>query len=104
MEKLSESTALLYSQLQQQCATVLPIDKGISYTKKKVSGKTYWYSELTVGGEKKEKSLGSDSEELRSQIDERRRLVKEAKDEVKNRQRLVGMLAKGGANSNRYRG
>ena len=99
MKKLSESTALLYSQLQQQCATVLPIDKGISYSKKKISGKTYWYSELAVGGEKKEKSLGVDSEELRAQIKERRTLVEQAKDEVKSRQQLVGMLIKGGAAS-----
>lgn len=97
MKKLTETTSLLYSELQQQCVAVLPIDKGISYSTKLISGRKYWYLELSVGSKKRAMSLGADCEALREQIEKQKRLVQQSKDSVENRQRLVAMLAKGGA-------
>lgn len=95
--KLSENTALLYSELLQQCAASLPIDKGISYIKKTVDKKTYWYLELVVGEQKRQVSLGRDSENLRKQIEAQKALTKQSKENADNRQQLVAMLSKGGA-------
>jgi len=97
MKKTPESTTLLYSELQQQCVAILPVDKGVSYSTKKVNGHKYWYLELTVGNRTKAMSLGPDSDELRQQIETQKKLVEQSKESVANRQRLVAMLAKGGA-------
>ncbi len=97
MNKIPESTTLLYSELQQQCVAILPVDKGISYSTKTVNGHKYWYLELTVGNRTKAMSLGPDSKELLQQIEAQKVLVKQSKESVANRQRLVAMLAKGGA-------
>ncbi|MFV1985615.1 MAG: GSU2403 family nucleotidyltransferase fold protein [Thiohalomonadales bacterium] len=96
MEKLPDNTALLYSELLQQCAASLPVDKGISYITKTVGGKVYWYLELVVGKQKRQVSLGRDSEDLRTQIEAQKTLVKQSEENTENRQRLVAMLTKGG--------
>jgi len=99
MDKLPESTSLLYSELLQQCAASLPVDKGIVYTCKTVAGNKYWYMQLTVGSVTKQFSLGRDSEELRAKIEAQKKLVEQSKPDVEKHQRLVAMLVKGGAAS-----
>jgi hypothetical protein len=60
MQRLPQTTRLLYAQLLQQCAIALPNQRGISFVSKTVSGHRYWYMELVVGSTKRQFSLGAD--------------------------------------------
>lgn len=97
MQRLAPTTQLLYVELLQQCATVLPNQRGISFARKTVSGHRYWYMELVVGSTKRQFSLGRDSAALREQIDEQKALYEEAAPDLKQREKLVAMLVSGGA-------
>jgi hypothetical protein len=96
IERLLESTNLLYSELLQQCEHA-PSGHGISFVTKKIKGKTYWYIQNMIGAQKTQYYLGADSPELREKIADEKRLWLEAKPETKKRQKLVAMLATGGA-------
>lgn len=97
MKRLDDTTGLLYSELLQQCAIHLPIDTGISYTTKTVSGNKYIYLQYTVGSRKKEISLGPNSEALQAKIAEQKERRAQAKEDIAGRERLVAMAIKGGA-------
>lgn len=97
MQRLPQSTQLLYIELLQQCAVALPNQRGISFVRKTVSGHRYWYMELVVGSTKRQFSLGRDSDVLCKQIDRQKALFKEATPDLKQREKLVAMLLSGGA-------
>ncbi|MDM8558668.1 GSU2403 family nucleotidyltransferase fold protein [Candidatus Parabeggiatoa sp. HSG14] len=96
IERLLESTNLLYSELLQQCWRAVPTGHGISFVTKKLKGKTYWYIQNTIGNQKTQYYLGVDSPELRKKIDAEKRLWNDAKPELKKRQKLVAMLSSAG--------
>jgi len=97
MQRLPQTTQLLYAELLQQCAVALPNQRGISFVSKTVSGHRYWYMELVVGSTKRQFSLGRDSEALRTQIERQKALFAEAVPDLKQREKLVAMLVTGGA-------
>jgi len=97
MQRLPQTTQLLYAELLQQCAIAVPNRRGISFVSKDISGRRYWYLELVVGSTKRQYSLGRDSDELRNQIDRQKALFKQAIPDVKQREKLVAMLTSGGA-------
>jgi len=97
MQRLPQTTQLLYAELLQQCAIALPNQRGISFVSKHVGGHRYWYMELVVGSTKRQYSLGRDSDELRDQIDRQKALFAQAVPDVKQREKLVAMLISGGA-------
>jgi len=97
MQRLPQTTQLLYAELLQQCAVALPNQRGISFVPKTVSGHRYWYMELVVGSTKRQFSLGRDSEALRTQIDKQKALFTDAVPDLKQREKLVAMLVSGGA-------
>jgi hypothetical protein len=97
MERLPETTQLLYSQLLQECTIALPNSRGISFVSKTVGGQQYWYLELVVGSTKRQFSIGRDTPELREQIEKQKALFREAVPDLQARERLVAMLVQGGA-------
>ncbi len=97
IERLFESTNLLYSELLQQCWRSAPSGHGISFVTKNIKGKTYWYIQNVIGTQKTQNYLGADSPEIRDKIVAEKRLWLDAKPETKKRQKLVAMLASGGA-------
>ncbi|MEN8220238.1 MAG: hypothetical protein ABFS56_28580 [Pseudomonadota bacterium] len=84
IERLLESTNLLYSELLQQCWRAAPNGHGISFVTKKIKGKTYWYIQNMIGAQKTQYYLGADSPELREKIADEKRLWLDAKPETKN--------------------
>jgi len=97
MERMTQTTQLLYAELLQQCAMALPNQRGISFVTKTVSGHKYWYIELVVGSTKRQCSLGRDTEALREQIEKQKALFAQAVPDLKQREKLVAMLISGGA-------
>jgi hypothetical protein len=85
MQRLPQTTQLLYAELLQQCAVALPNQRGISFVPKTVSGHRYWYMELVAGSTKRQFSLGRDSEALRTQIERQKALFAEAAPDLKQR-------------------
>lgn len=100
MDYLSESTRLLYSQLLSQCLhAAVPDGRGISFVKKTIKESTHWYLQLTVGSSKKQHYLGPDSSELRATLEKEKELWDNARPDRLEREKLVAMLAAGGAHS-----
>jgi hypothetical protein len=97
MQRLLQTTQLLYAELLQQCAIALPNQRGISFVSKTVSSHRYWYMELVVGSTKRQYSLGRDSDELRAQIGRQKAVFAQATPDIKQREKLVAMLISGGA-------
>lgn len=97
MQRLPQTTQLLYAELLQQCAIALPNQRGISFVSKTVSGHRYWYMELVVGSTKRQFSLGADSTALRAQIERQKALYTRAAPDLKQREKLVAMMVSGGA-------
>ncbi len=97
IERLLESTNLLYSELLQQCWRAAPSGHGISFVTKNLKGNTYWYIQNVIGTQKTQNYLGADSPEIREKIAAEKRLWLDAKPETKKRQKLVAMLTSGGA-------
>jgi len=97
MQRIPQTTQLLYAELLQQCAIALPSQRGISFVTKHISGHRYWYMELVVGSTKRQYSLGRDSDELRTKVDKQKALFAQAAPDMKQREKLVAMLNSGGA-------
>jgi len=98
MKYLSESTALLYSELLQQCASSsLPLDRGISFVSKKINEKKHWYLQLVVGSAKSQHYIGPDTKEIQQKIASEKALIANKKPEADQRKKLVAMLVSGGA-------
>jgi hypothetical protein len=96
MQRLPQTTQLLYAELLQQCAIALPNQRGISFVTKTVGGNQYWYMELVVGSTKRQYSLGRDTDKLRAQIENQKKLFTQAVPDLKQREKLVAMLVSGG--------
>jgi len=96
INRLPQATQLLYSELLQQCSMALPGQRGVSFSTKTISNNKYWYMEVVVGSGKKQYSLGRDTEDLRELIERQMLLYKQAASDVKQREKLVSMLAAGG--------
>ena len=61
MQRLPQTTQLLYVELLQQSAVALPNQRGISFVPKTVSGHRYWYMELVVGSTTLQQLCASDA-------------------------------------------
>lgn len=98
MENLSESAKLLYAQLLSQCLHAsAPSGRGLSFVGKKIRGGAHWYLQLTVGSRKTQHYLGPDTEEVQDLIRKEKALWQRVKPDIASRERLVAMLASGGA-------
>lgn len=92
----SQVVQLLYAELLQQVSMALPSHRGVSFSTKSVGNKKYWYMEVVVGSGKKQYSLGRDTAELRELIEKHKLLHKQSEPDIKQREKLVSMLAGGG--------
>lgn len=100
MERLPESTRLLYTELLTQCLRAsAPSGRGLSFVSKRIDGRRHWYLQLTVGSRKTQHYLGPDSEELRALIDKEKALWAAARPDIRAREKLVDMLVSGGAHA-----
>lgn len=98
MENLSESGRLLYAQLLSQCLHgAAPSGRGFSFVSKRIRGGVHWYLQLTVGSRKTQHYLGPDTDTVREMIAKEKALWEKAKPDLTTRERLVAMLASGGA-------
>jgi hypothetical protein len=97
MQRLPQTTQLLYAELLQQCAIALPNQRGVSFVSKLISTHRYWYMELVVGSTKRQFSLGRETASLLEQIEKQKQCYLEAAPDLKEREKLVAMLVSGGA-------
>jgi len=63
--------------------------RGVSYIRRSVKGRRYWYLQYVVGGSKKSHYLGPVSEELDSLVARAKSLSRDDEDERATRERLV---------------
>lgn len=92
-----ESIGALYSELIDQCWRSLFDGHGISFVKKVIKGKTYWYLQRVIGKQKTQHYIGPDNQKTVDQIEKEKSFWEQAKPEIQTRRRLVSMLASGGA-------
>lgn len=97
MPRQDDITTLLYAELLSLCANKLPSERGVSIVSKMVGGRRYWYAQLTVGSKQKQYSIGPDTAEVRDRIEAHKVLIEKGSERAETGQRLVAMLAKGGA-------
>jgi hypothetical protein len=96
MDRLSNTIQLLYSDLIQQRLHGLPLEKGISFVKKTIKYKDYWYLQVSIGKQKTQYSIGPDFIELRKLIQKEKDLKIIEKENIKNNKELVSMLKQTG--------
>jgi hypothetical protein len=97
MNELSSTCQRLYSELLQACLRgAAPSGRGLSFVSKQIGGKKHWYLQLTVGSRKTQHYLGPDCEETLSTIAREKGLWEEAAPELKERRRLVALVAQAG--------
>jgi len=99
---LPESIRTLYAELLEQsvhaeAAAVTAGDVGGTFVRKEIGGATYWYLQRSEGGEKRQRYLGPDSEELRKWVERVRDARALAEPDDRRRRELCGMLTAGGA-------
>lgn len=63
-----------------------------SPTKREIGGKSYWYDAYRVGDQVVKKYIGPDSEELRARLDNAGAIRARAKDDARERSRLMRIL------------
>ena len=97
MELLPESVQLVYSQLLDELLGVGLPSRGISFVRRAVRGRDYWYMQLVIGSERQAFYLGPDDEATRRRVEANRTLRREAEQAEEVRGRLVTMLRAGGA-------
>lgn len=100
--RLAESTQTLYAELLEQTihAEAEKASRGFpvgSFVSKEIKGGTYWYLQRSDGGRKRQEYLGPESPALLSWMSEMREARERARVDKGERARLVGMLAAGGA-------
>ena len=99
---LPEAIRTLYAELLEQsihaeAAAVTAGDVGGTFVRKEVGAATYWYLQRSEGGEKRQRYLGPDSEELRAWIERVRNARALAVPDEQRRRELCAMLVAGGA-------
>ena len=97
IDRLPESTQLLYSQLLDELLKAAYSKRGITFLTRRVKGHTYWYLQYVIGSSQRSYYLGPDNEELRARIESARELWARDKVDGESRARLVSMLRAGGA-------
>lgn len=96
IDRIPESTHLLYSELLDALLRGAYSKRGISFQRRTVSGNEYWYLEYTIGSETTAHYLGADTPELRARIDRTRASWEEDAPDAKRRTRLAAMVVSGG--------
>lgn len=99
MKRLSETCATLYADLKDRaCGDTGRLPPGGAFTKKTVNGGIYWYYQTPqVDGQRRQISLGRESDELLAKIDQWRTAQSDSAGLSDARKRLVAMLGVGGA-------
>lgn len=97
IQRLPESTHLLYTELLEALLAAAHSKRGISFHTKKVGGKKHWYLEYIIGSDKKAYYLGPDSSALRARVDAAKARWERDATDATRRARLVSMLVAGGA-------
>lgn len=98
----SEFTAAaqtLYAELLEQCLMASYSKNGISPLKIRVKDSDHWYLELAIGQARRRQYIGPDNQQNREWVERFKQAKVECKGEVKDRQRLVSMLATAGYQS-----
>ena len=99
---LPESLRTVYAELLEQsihaeAAAVTAGDLGGTFVSKQIGPAIYWYLQRSEGGEKRQRYLGPDSDELRTWIERVREARVVAEPDERRRRELCAMLAAGGA-------
>lgn len=97
MERLSEATHVLYSQLLDGLLHAVHSKRGISFHTKTVSGSKYWYLEYVLGPDRMSLYIGPDDEPTTARVSSARSAWEADAPDAVQRARLVAMLIAGGA-------
>jgi hypothetical protein len=96
IERVSETTAAVYSELLDQLRAAVPIPQSGSFVSKVIGGSTYWYAQRADGGRRRQIYLGPETPELLSTIERAEEARRSMLDESGRRRELVTMLVAGG--------
>ena len=94
---LPSNIALQYSELLPLCATPLPSGSNLSFKKKTIRGKHYWYLYISLGSRRTEHYLGEESAATLALMESEQALWEQHPDDRILRSKLVAMLVAGGA-------
>jgi len=83
--------------LQEVLSATLPEGRGISFTRKTVKGRRYWYLSVAVGRKRMQAYLGPVTPEMNKQIEGIKAGWADARDSARDRSRLVAHLVSSGA-------
>lgn len=97
IERLPETTHLLYSELLDGLLQAAYSKRGISFHQKTVSGNKYWYLDYAIGSEQHAYYLGPATDELTERVTEAKRRWERDAPDAERRARLVSMLVSGDA-------
>lgn len=98
VERQSARNQTLYADLLQEVlASALPEGRGLSFTRKTVKGRIYWYLSAAIGRRRVQAYLGPDSPAIRAQIERTKAQWETAGAAAGDRRRLVAHLVAGGA-------
>ncbi len=97
MNYLPSNIALQYSELLQLCVSPLPDGANLSFKKKTIRGRDYWYLYISLGSRRTEHYLGEDNEAIQAIMTNEKALWANHEDDRLLRSKLVAMLIAGGA-------
>ena len=97
MDRLPETTHVLYSQLLDGLLHAAHSKRGISFHTKTVDGSKYWYLEYVLGPSRMALYIGPDDAATAERVANARALWREDAPDAAQRARLVAMLTAGGA-------
>jgi hypothetical protein len=96
VERIPETTHLLYSELLDALLRGAYSKRGISFQKRTVSGNEYWYLEYTIGSDRTAYYLGPNNEDLRTRIERTEANWAQDAPDAARRARLASMVVSGG--------
>lgn len=89
-EPLPASAQAAYADLLVHLLRAPAPARGISYIRRTVKERVYWYLQYTIGADKRSRYIGPDNDETRRLVDEARRLEGSDEADRETRRRLVG--------------
>ena len=98
VRRQSPRNQTLYADLLQEAlSSTLPEGRGISFTRKTVKGRRYWYLSVAVGRKRMQAYLGPVTPEMDAQIEVTKARWADARSVAHDRSRLVAHLVNSGA-------
>lgn len=96
IERLSETTNTVYSELLDQMRASASIPRSGSFVSKAIGGTTYWYVQRVDGGRRRQIYLGAETADLLATIQHAEEARAALAEDEKRRRELISMLIAGG--------